>query len=228
MKKIFISLFLSALAFSLTQAQVKETRNHDNFSEISFGVSGKLYVKQGNTFSVVIEGNKDVLEDIETRVEGGRLIVRHDSWISIRDSRITAWVTLPEIEGLSVSGSGHVYCEGPVKSEDIELKVSGSGNLDMAELKAEAVEVSISGYGNVELAGNGASSIEVSISGSGSMDAEEFRTGSAEVSISGSGRCRVWVENSLESRISGSGSVYYRGDPNIDSRSSGSGKLRKL
>ena len=52
-------------------AQKKETRKVDNFTGISFGVAGDLILTQGQEYSVVIEGDADYLEDIETFERNG-------------------------------------------------------------------------------------------------------------------------------------------------------------
>lgn len=209
-------------------AQVKETRKVDNFSGISFGVAGELHLTQGQGYSVIIEGDKDLLRDIETFERNGTLVIRKDSWISAMNKKVTVYVTMPEVESLNVSGSGHLMAEGAVRSDEIELNVSGSGRLVLENLTADEVDCSISGSGNIYLEGNGAKECDLSISGSGRFDGSGFEVGEMIISISGSGDCKCTVSNDLEARVSGSGNVYYNGNPRIDARVSGSGKVRKL
>ena len=134
-----------------------------------------------------------------------------------------------EIEGLSVSGSGRLFSSGPVECDDVSLRVSGSGDLNLKKLSADRIACGISGSGNIGISGPGADSGEISVSGSGNFNSVDFKLKDLDVSISGSGGCKVFVTNDLKARVSGSGNVYYDGNPSrVDAKSSGSGKVRKM
>lgn len=228
MKKVLITLLAGILVSSLSYSQTKKNIDVDDFSSVSFGVSGKLILEQGKNFKVVLEGDEDLLEAISVKVNDGRLVIKKPNWRIARNMKLTAYVTMPDIEGVSVSGSGSVINKGSIECDEVSLNVSGSGSIRFDGFSADEVDMGISGSGSVSIEGAGASFADISISGSGRVSAADFKVNKAEVGISGSGGCKLWVEDALEARISGSGSVYIKGDPNIDSRSSGSGKVRKL
>jgi hypothetical protein len=251
MKRISLTLFLLAFVFGLN-AQNREKRSVSNFTKLSFRTAGKLYLKQGNTNSVELVGDPEVLEKIETKVEGGKLSIgkeNNDSWFNWRDwsdddDKITAYVTMKEIDGIYVSGSGDLIAETKLTGDDMELKVSGSGNLT-AEIDAENVDADVSGSGDLSLKGkmrsldSGISGsgkvvfdgavleyVETSISGSGKFEA----SGSAreiKSTISGSGRVYAseLVVDRCNVRISGSGSVQVNVKTSIDANISGSGSV---
>lgn len=212
----------------IAMAQEKLTLKVDNFTGISFGVQGELILTQGAGFSVTLEGDRDLLNNIETYVTNGRLVIKKDSWRDNMNKKVTVWVTMPDITSLSVSGSGNLRASGSVKCDELHLSVSGSGKINLENLVAKELESGISGSGSISVSGRGAEICDISISGSGHFSAEEFEVGEMEISVSGSGSCRVNVVKSLEASISGSGNIYYRGDPRIDSRSSGSGRIRSF
>lgn len=189
-------------------------------------MSGEVYLKQGNQFSVTLEGDQDLLDEITTKVMNGKLLIRKPDWRKARNKKLTAYITMPEIDGLSMSGSGRLESEGSLNCDDLDISVSGSGSIKLNDLTADKVNVSISGSGSVALEGAGADVADLRISGSGSITSENLKVRDADVVISGSGRCKLWVEDALVARISGSGNLYYKGDPNIDAKSSGSGKVR--
>ena len=58
----------------------KETRNVTDFTKVSFGVSGNLYINFGPEFKVVLEGEKRYLDDIITEVSGGKLVIKKENW----------------------------------------------------------------------------------------------------------------------------------------------------
>jgi len=228
MKKLFNLLLISVLSIGVSYAQSREERDLEDFTGIGFSVAGTLVLEQGNTFSVVLEGDDDYIEEIETTVQGNMLVISHDRWISFsrNNRKLTVYVTMPVVEELNVSGSGSILAEGSVRAEDLDMSVSGSGNIRLSDLTAESAGCSISGSGSLELKGS-ASTGKLSISGSGKYRGDSFRLNGLNVNISGSGTCSTLVEDKLVARVSGSGDVYYSGNPSVDARISGSGKVRK-
>ncbi len=249
MKRILPIILL--LVTSLTFAQTKETRNVGNFTKISFRWPGKLILKQGSTQSVVIEGDKEVLEKVETDVEGGKLVIgRPDKWgwrdWNWRDDKsITVYVTAKEIEGLAVSGSGELITEGKISCRSLDLSVSGSGDLKVDAAIEGLLDTSVSGSGHMTVNGN-CKSFEGSVSGSGRVVVSSNITGTADVSVSGSGKVEAsgtadeikahisgsgkilaanLEVNKCEVRISGSGDVEINVKSDLDAHISGSGSV---
>ena len=104
--------------------QTKEIREVSSFTKISFRVPGNLYLKQGSPQKVEMEGDKDLLQKIETEVDGDRLIIgkeNHWNWGGWGDSdRINVYITVKNIEGLSVSGSGDLIGQGKFSVSDLD------------------------------------------------------------------------------------------------------------
>jgi len=231
MKKAILSVvFLTVIFFSasLASGQTKETRDVSNFTKVSFGVAGNLFINIGPEFKLVIEGDKKILDDVETEVTGDRLIIKKENWrFSFNDEKVTVNLTMPEIEGLGVSGSGKAQIMDPVKSDKLRLSVSGSGKLMTADLNVDELDCGISGSGDIILGSGG--SIDngtIGISGSGGFSGEEVEIDHLRVSVSGSGNCHCRAGDSLDASISGSGNVTYVGNPKINARVSGSGHVR--
>jgi len=225
----FTSLVLSLALFSgfaSGQSSVKENRNVSGFTKVNFGISGDMYINLGNEFKVTLEGNRNDLEDIKTEVSNGKLLVKMDNWNLRFREKVTVNITMPELEGLGVSGSGKAEVTDAIKTENLSLSVSGSGKLYTSEVVVSDLNCSISGSGNIMVGSGTASNAEISISGSGNYSGETARLESVDIAISGSGNCLVNVTGLLKAGISGSGDVTYIGSPRVDARVSGSGKVR--
>ena len=213
MKKTIYPAFLLVvfiLSTSIASCQSKETRNVRGFNRIGFGISGDLFIRIGPEFSLVLEGDRDDIEDVVTEVSGDRLTIKKDSWhFSFRDEKVTVYVTLPELEALGVSGSGNARIMDDLESDELSLGVSGSGKIFTTGLSVDNFECGISGSGDVILGSSGSiDQGEISISGSGGFSGEEIE-----------------IDN-LEVRISGSGNVTYLGNPRVNAAVSGSGRVR--
>lgn len=231
---IILSAFILAITlmsgFVKAQPDEKETRNVKDFTKVSFGVAGNLYINIGPEFKVVLEGEKRYLEDVLTEVSGGKLVIKNENWRMNNwrmNEKVTVYITMPELKGLGVSGSGKAEIKDAVKTSDLNLSVSGSGKLYASEISVSNLDCSISGSGDISLGSSGSSSkADISISGSGNYIGESFKIGTAEIHISGSGNCTCNVTESLRASVSGSGNVTYEGNPRVDAHVSGSGKVR--
>lgn len=228
MQKLTLSIIAFVLAFAV-QAQKKETRQVGEFDYVSFGISGKLIITQGNSNSLVLEGDADDLEKIETYVSGRKLKIRKkdNSWFGDNMDDVTVKVTLVNFTGAGVSGSGKITNSNNLRGKDVSLSVSGSGKVDLY-VECETMETHISGSGRITLEGK-ASSNDLHISGSGGINSSEFDTNKLEAHISGSGSAKVKVKDEIDAHISGSGSIRYIGNPSkIREKVSGSGSVRSM
>jgi len=207
-----------------------EMREVTSFSKISLRISAKVYVEQGDKQSVKIVADPETLEEIITEVKDRTLQIRFPSDNIFKrwdPGKIEIYITVPEVDGLTVSGSGDIVSED-INTRILDLVVSGSGNIKLEKLAAEKVAASISGSGNINIEEGGvANELNVRISGSGNVDARGFEAKKVSVQTSGSGNCSVISNGEVKARISGSGNVYYSGNPAIDSSVSGSGSVKK-
>lgn len=235
MKTIILSAFLFFI-IAITGTEVKaeeQERTVESFSEISLRVSGNLYLTQGDKQHIEIVAKESVLEEIITEVKDRKLIIRFPNksylWKDFSSGKISIYVTVPEIDALSVSGSGDIIAEDEIKTRILDLAVSGSGDIKLSELKADRVKVAVSGSGDVLITGaETATDLSASISGSGNLKAIDFPAEDVLVKVSGSGNCSVHAKNMLTVKVAGSGNVSYRGHPQIDKSVVGSGSVRNV
>lgn len=220
-----------------------ESRNVRGFHSISLGGSGSLAVHKGD-FRVEVTGDSNLLPYIVTELVGSELVIGVRPGVNIiNSSRLHFEVSLPELAGLKVSGSGRAIAD-PFSGKDLRLGVSGSGSIEAEpdyangelslsgsgriKLKARfsALTAKLSGSGDIGLQGS-SDSLDLSISGSGRFDGKDFSVDKALAKLSGSGKGEVRVASSLGARLSGSGRLAYWGNPRIDASANGSGGLRK-
>ncbi len=189
----------------------EEAREFPAFDAVTFGGAGDLFITVGGEQSVVLQGDPRLLEEVETEVRNGRLYIKREdtSWFSFgRDDYgpLTVLVSVPELEGVLLAGSGNLDVEG-LEGGETKLTIAGSGRID-AEGTLEA--------------------LHLTIHGSGDINTEKLITADAQVTINGSGDVRVHVREELNATINGSGEIAYLGEPeNVKSTVRGSGKIRR-
>jgi len=226
MVAVLTLLFLNS--FMMPDIPKEEVRKLDAFSGIGISISADVYYTPGNAHEITIEGDAKDVEDLITKVEDGFLQVKYPKGWKIRHSKLTIYITSKELDAVKISGSAKFKSGDPVTTDEMDLAMSGSGDIHFEKLNADEVAVKISGSGDIMLLNGNADELSVKISGSGKVNAEAFEVDEFSAGISGSGSVRITVKEELESRISGSGKVYYHGTPRVNSSSSGSGKTIAL
>jgi hypothetical protein len=169
---------------------------------------------------VIIIGAANVLEELDIDVRNGILII--DDYRCIRDE-VDVLISLPDYDRIELEGSGTIFSEEILFLNDLDLRLEGSGDIDLA-LDIDDLEATISGSGDIFLEGTG-DDLDLVISGSGEFNAFNYFVEDADVRISGSGEAEVYVEESLDVLISGSGNVLFKGNPLLDIRITGSGQV---
>jgi hypothetical protein len=230
LKQLTALLIVIVITGSHSMAYQKENRDVETFTKISLRTSVNVYLTQGSSQKIELSGDNDDFGRLETKVRGGELIINDrdgNNWRSWSGLDIDVYITVKDLDGLSVSGSGDMVSRGKFNCDDLDISVAGSGDLEF-EADARDVDISIAGSGSVVLSGSSKMN-RVSIAGSGKLDAEDMESNSYRISIAGSGRAKVHATEEITSKITGSGSVYYKGDPSrVNNNSAGSGKIRKI
>ena len=203
---------------------VNEYRSVHDFQEIELAVSATVFLSQGPKEEIRIEAQENILNNLETHVQGSTLKIKFDKNVR-KHSHIRIWITSPEINGIAVSGSGSFKGANKIESDFLSVNVSGSGDVEL-ELEAEQLHTAISGSGKCDYSGM-AEQHTITISGSGNVHGYDLQTKRSNVHVAGSGNAQVWTSERLDVQISGSGNVIYKGSPTtINSHISGSGKVR--
>jgi hypothetical protein len=242
MKKIFASfgwilLLLPLLSVAGTKSiistfkpliQESDTREVSNFTGIMSSGSFEVHIKMGSTEDLRLEGDQEDIDNVQTKVENGVLIIKNKknsaNW-TFMSNKVKVFITAKSLNSLTISGSGSMEVSGVIKSERLNAQVSGSGGMDIS-LATSTFNAAISGSGSVKASGSTKKS-SVAISGSGGFRGKDLRTEVTDVRVSGSGSASVFADETLNASVSGSGGVSYSGNAKTNVSKSGSGSVRK-
>ncbi len=201
---------------------VEEVLALSDFSGVNLNLPIQVIVKQGDVQEVRVEGKQNIIDELERDIRNG--IWEIETRDCVRDiGNMKIFITIPEIRELTIAGSGEIFGENVFIVQDVELRISGSGNMDLA-MEGDDYEVIITGSGNVKLEGL-ADELDLKITGSGDVAAFKLDALRARIEITGSGNAEVLVQDELDVKISGSGDVRYKGSPSLDVNISGSGRV---
>ena len=157
----------------------------DDFDAIDLGGAFTVDIKFGDYQKIEVTIDDNLWDNLEAEVSGGTLEIGWDKncdpdddcEIVITMKKLDRFeihgacdATIADFDGdlfeFYVSGAAELEIDGQV--DELDIQVSGAGDLDARDLKAKHVKVRISGAGNAELYAS--ESIDARISGAGSLD----------------------------------------------------------
>jgi hypothetical protein len=204
-----------ALAFGVSACNAKrgsgnmktESRPVSGVHSVEVSGSAKLIVEQGETESLSVTADDNLLQYLTSDVNGSKLTLRTEGAMSRSPTApITYNLTVKKLNAIGASGEVTIDAKG-IQTDSLAVAVSGSA------------DISISGESPDQ---------KVAISGSADYDAKDFNTKDTSIAISGSAKAVVAVTNRLDVKFSGDGQVQYVGMPEITKEISGSASVEPL
>ena len=129
---------------------VSEDRNLKDFDGIELDISANVYLEKSNTFKFRIEAQENILDEIETFVSAGLLHIRYDNLCVMSRRSVRIYISMPELTDIEVGGSGKVLSSDVFDCNNLRLRVSGSGDIELGAI-AKTIECVISGSGEIDL-----------------------------------------------------------------------------
>ncbi|MEM9885276.1 MAG: head GIN domain-containing protein [Bacteroidota bacterium] len=194
------------------------------FHSILLDVSADVFITQGEAQSIRVEGQENIIDLLEQEVRNETWEIDFERTCVRNYDGLKIFITLPDVRGIEIDGSGNVTGENVFTTDNIDLDIDGSGDMDLA-LEVKTIDARIDGSGDMELEGI-ADKAGYYIRGSGDIRAFDLETLEADVEIRGSGSVETTVLDFLRIDIDGSGDVFYKGNPEIEQRIDGSGDVK--
>ena len=215
------AVFATSVGAADTQT---EARNVAGFDRVVMRAVGELTINQGASEALEIEAEPQLLPKIGSEVRDGVLYLEILAPQFTTQYPLRFRLTVKQLEGLDSMASANVRI-GTLRSESLELKLTGSGGIRIDALDAAQVETHLAGAGNVSIHGGQVDRQTLQLQGSGDYATGEMKSRAVRVNIAGSGNVTVHASELLEVRISGSGDVQYVGTPRIEQDISGAGNV---
>lgn len=234
-----------ALALGATQAKAQmeeQTVAVDNFDKISLTGNIDVIFSQGSKTSVVIVGNRKDIDKVEAEVKGSTLFIstktekKNVGGVTVKTTKfideVKVKVTSKSLKDVKITGNGDFKATTDIKTDNLNLNVSGSGDLEFKKVTADAAKATIAGSGDISIKKLDTKNLNTSIAGSGEIEIDNVtdRCDVAQLSIAGSGDMKMKFEGcrDLRCKIAGSGEMELKGKVgDYSSAISGSGEIDK-
>ncbi|RZS95211.1 head GIN domain-containing protein [Cecembia calidifontis] len=238
MKKYTVLLFMALLGGLLFSCEVKESRSKGEqvqeerplqpFSRLRVSGIINLYISQGDSESLRMEGDQKLIDELRVEQRGNLLSISlkegQKSWG--KNEKIEVYLQLKDLSELEFEGAGQIKTSSMLDLDELLITGKGVGNI-VLELEAELVEARLNFVGNMELKGF-SRELLIENEGVGNIDASQLICQKVELASSGIGVISVHAEEELIMNVSGIGAVNYTGNPKqVTENVSGLGKVNR-
>ncbi len=243
MKKIFTGFLVLIIFFSCkkdnqcdclksTGEVTTEVREIAPFSSIVLKHNINLFIKQDSVFSCIVEAGENLLPEIITKVEDGKLTISNENkcnWVRSFKKEINVYLTFRNLNLFEYRGSGNIYCADTLFLDSLRFDSwDGSGKANFLlhtkssqfNLHTGPADLDVSGFSGVNY---------LYSAGNGKADLVNLNTGYTFLTSKSTNNTFVYATKELFVWIDYIGDVYYKGSPYlIDEKYTGSGKLLPL
>ena len=207
---------------------VEDSREVSDVSGVALATIGDLEIEVGDSESLRIEAEDNLLEHLETSVRNGKLRIETRDTIRLDTTKpVRYFLTVTGLDTIEISSAGNIEASD-LAAEDCSRKISSTGDLSMGELNANSLEIDMSSTGKLDIAGGAVESQNIDISSTGSYSAEELASSEADVRLSSTGSATIWVSDNLKANLSSSGDLRYRGNPTVEATTSSTGEVIQI
>lgn len=232
----FLLLILTGVFAQTTKKMVvdgaAEDRKLSGFTSINVTNAFDVYISQGTEDAVAVsKSDASGTSNIITNVSGGVLYISYRykgwSWSSLRNNKLKAYITVKELQKLTVSGACNVSFVDAITSTNLQISMSGASDIK-GPVKVNSLKVGASGASNVSLSGT-STDTDFNISGACSVKSLDLVTDNCKIIASGASSVKLTINKSLKANISGVSDIRYKGTVSMfNTKTSGASDIKPL
>ena len=206
---------------------VTESREVAGFERVEVCCGMELFLTQGNTESLEIEADDNLMDEIITTVVGNRLEIKYRQMdnISYQPSKsVQLYLTVKDLRGVSVSGGGYFETEavnssgfdlalsggsdaqiGALTTGDIDINISGGGKLQAGSIEGAQIVMGFSGGSDAEIKSLIATNVNIGNSGSGTFEVDTCKVNDLDLNLSGGSDAEILTLTAETLKVEASG-----------------------
>jgi hypothetical protein len=189
-----------------------EVRTVNNFSKVELQSIGNLTIKQGDSESLTVKADKNLLPYITTDVNGDTLQIGMKPNINVDPTQTIEYtLTVKSLTSIVLSGLGNITADS-VTGSNLDVRLSGSGDITVDQINADVVNMHLTGFGNITVNNAKVANPNLELAGSGNLKINSLDAQNLNLTISGLGAATVTgAAKDQTVRLTGSGN-YQGGD----------------
>lgn len=198
-----------------------QNREAKGFDKIYVEGCPTVYYTQSSKVSVVVEADEAIIDDIETIVTGNTLSISYNSnshggivFFGNTANAMKVYVTSPDITGIMLSGSGDFISEKKIDTDNLDIQLKGSGDINIGSVICDNISTSLVGSGDIDVKNADALKASIELVGSGDLDMGLANARNTDIMLKGSGDIDIDFSNCgvVRSQLKGSGDIKLKGN----------------
>ena len=182
-----------------------------NFIRVEISSAFQFEIKQSSSYSINVTADDNLIDYVQVSQDGETLKIRLGAAPSFRLVTLRASVTMPRLNGLTVSGASRGTVSDFTPTEGLNITVSGASRVE-GDFTAGDIGFDVSGASTVRLEGSADDMVAV-VSGASTFNLGDFTVNNADVNVSGASTGTINLDGRLDANVSGASTLLYIGDP---------------
>jgi phage shock protein PspC (stress-responsive transcriptional regulator) len=199
----------------------------EDFSRIQVKNAFTVYLKQGDTYEVIINGRKSDVDEVVIDKTDDELSVDYKGGITKPNShrdKVKVYLTCPSLDNIDLRSAAKVYSKG-FEEDFLDIQLAGAAFADL-NLDVKSINAVLDGASKLELTGNG-DRLEIKVMGASTLNAFDYDVNEVDVETHSASTARVYARDQLNIRTHGASNVVYKGNANVEIEKSGTSSARK-
>ena len=199
---------------------VTQVRPLKGFERIEIFGSPTVIYEQGDAFSVKVKGPENLVNRIATELDDRTLVIRNKGKIGMVNISLTGndhlevYVTSPDLTSIRLDGSGDFVSHRRIDTDNMEITLRGSGDIDICDLICDECVTELVGSGDLSVDRLEAKTSMVSLVGSGDVELKQANVHSTNITLRGSGDITADFQkdcHEVQANLVGSGDITLKG-----------------
>lgn len=185
----------------------------DSFTKLNVtGSPDVIYIQKPGKPEVEIYTSDNIIELLDIYVKNNTLYVGFKKGTNVSYKKLKICVSNELLNGISIAGSGNIELDNGLKSDDLKISISGSGDMKGNNISCTNIDMSVAGSGDIDSSNITCSNLKVSVAGSGDIKLDNLTTTFTDASVAGSGTTTLSGKTEEANyNVAGSGDLFASG-----------------
>ena len=226
---LYLSFSVAILfTFSGYSNDIEISDDLGNFNGISLECNIHIYLKQGDSNSVIIKNGKAFLKEVDAKVSDGILRINTRKSEEEPFKPFIIKITMKNINRINVSNGGKITADKIISNDKLIIRSVSASDIILKYVETEDLTITASDKGKIVIASGKINKASISITSYGLLMAKEALIEDAKISVSSYGEASVRVSNKISSTVYNDGLLYLYGNPLDESKNSTLYKIKEI
>ena len=158
-----------------------------DFDAICVNGNADVVFTQADAWEVTVRTQENVIDELDYRVESGKLIIEAKDHRTIRAEVYDLTVKAPDLKEIEVNGAADFKIPAGLRTEgNMKVEVNGAGDLSFKGIACGDLKIETNGASDIEALDINSKSLVIRINGAGDVDVTG-KTGDATLEVNGAG-----------------------------------------